>query len=151
METYNFIWNIGIKSNLGNNKIISIKEKCKNVYEARNSIISNYLYYSRKGIPCYYLIDEYKLILSYLNDVNIQNYKEYYEITLDFLTEISTKEPIREPIQNIENMVSQNSSGLNVDAKPFYPQFSSTSPSPTTPTTPSSFWKSKYNGRRSLY
>jgi len=110
------MWQFYVITNLGNRKHIKIVITEDSLEHARIHLISKILKVSRYGIACYnFELD--KNIYNLVPMKGINTFKEYYEITNNFIDKINSTLPdIKYPNydKNLE---------LNVNAKPFVPSF----------------------------
>lgn len=106
-----YIWQIEVVTNLGNKKLIEIREESEKIDIARINAISRILNVSRYGIPCYNFEFGNNYYLAPMQRINI--FKEYYEISNYFIDKINSQTPIK--FYNYKNLE------LNVNARPFIP------------------------------
>ena len=112
-----YMWQLYVTTNLGNRKHIKIVITEDSIENARINIISKILKVSRHGIACYNFELEKKIY--YLVPMKaINTFKEYYEITNNFIDKINSTLP---DIKYPRHPNYDKNLELNVYAKPFVP------------------------------
>jgi hypothetical protein len=112
-----YMWQLYVTTNLGNRKHIKIVITEDSIENARINIISKILKVSRHGIACYNFELEKKIY--YLVPMKaINTFKEYYEITNNFIDKINSTLP---DIKYPRNPNCDKNLEFNVYAKPFVP------------------------------
>jgi hypothetical protein len=118
-ELNQYMWQLYVTTNLGNRKHIKIVITEDSLEHARLNIISKILKVSRYGIACYnFELDKKLYYLVPMKAIN--TFKEYYEITNNFIDKINSTLP---DIKYPRHSNYDKNLELNVYAKPFVPSF----------------------------
>lgn len=110
-----YTWHISIITNLRRVKQINVVEESQSLDIARVNAISKILKISRYGIACYHFKSNNNYSLEPMKEIH--KFKEYYEITNNFIDIINSQTPYIE----IYDIKIDKQKSLNFNAKPFFP------------------------------
>lgn len=115
MDTYQYTWQIDIITNLRHTKKIEIVVEGNSLENATETLMFIILQVSRYGIPCYnFDSGNNNYSLAPLQKHN--NFREYYEISYNFIDKINSTKPCIKFNNKIHKCPE-----FNVNAKPFIP------------------------------